>query len=800
MYTAMRSGLGMPLALAAMAGAGLAIQAPDGLFAVWGIAGLFLLVYLPRSRLALWLLVVATMVGTALLLARGAELPRGLIGEDLRLEGRVTAYQAGQPASRLRLTVDDCHPLNPGLPACDALNEVRLSVYEGKAMAVGERWRLTARLRPPSGFSNPGTFDYRAWLWREGLGATGYVRHAPSPERMGAAPDSLRQTALSFLDSHYPDGVGRRWLAALTLGADERLNDDDWAVLNASGTTHLVVVSGLHVGLVATCVLWLMRGLARCVTPGRWRMAIWPWVLAGAAASGYAWLSGLEPPAFRALIMTLVGLWVACGRHAPGPWQAWWLALSMVVLVDPISLWRPGLWLSFLAVAWLILIWQGRTRPQGLKGWAWALIRTQLLLSPMMAAAVVIAFGRLAPSAPFINLLAVPWVSMLMVPLGLLGWVLSVVPALAYACWWLFEVLAVVLHAGLNEAVMVIPQQELPTWQRLPVALCLSGLALVWGLPALTRSLRVASSLLLMVVPFSLEAPTPVAGSLRVHVYDVGQGQAIELRTYPPIDPDHAAHPDDGSRDRMLWGLKDGAHEGTRDTRVLYDTGPRFVSGFMPLAGLWPAGQVFSRVIVSHGDQDHAGGVAALAEHRVGAWLAPRGERIGHSSKACVAGQRWTSGGTTFQVLWPPAGQLDSLSANDRSCVLLARLGDQTLLITGDAGRAVEHRLLPSLPEHIDILIAGHHGSLTSSGPAFVAATNPSQVIFSAGRDNRFGHPAQEVVRRFRRQGSCLWNTALDGAVTITMTPGVTPALTAERQPSWRRGVDGGCHGVESRP
>ena len=257
-------------------------------------------------------------------------------------------------------------------PSCAALDQARVSWYDPPALAVNDRWRLTLRLRPPAGFANPDSFDYGAWLWREGLGATGYVRHSPPAERQAVAPFSLRQSALAFLDRHYPEGLGRRWLAALTLGAAERLNDDDWSLLNASGTTHLVVVSGLHVGLVATCVLWLMRGLARCVTPGRWRMAVWPWVMAGVAASGYAWLAGLEPPAFRALVMTLVGLWVACGRHAPGPWQAWWLAFSLVVLADPLSLWRPGLWLSFLAVAWLILIWQGRSRPQGLKGWAWA--------------------------------------------------------------------------------------------------------------------------------------------------------------------------------------------------------------------------------------------------------------------------------------------------------------------------------------------------------------------------------------------------------------------------------------------
>ena len=163
--------------------------------------------------------------------------------------------------------------------------------------------------------------------------------------------------------------VSVRWLAALTLGAGERLTQDDWDLLNATGTTHLMVISGLHVGLVTSVALWLLRFLARVVTPGRWRLAAWPWWLAGAAALGYAGLAGFEPPALRATVMALLGLWVASGRHAPGPWQAWWLALLVVVTGDPLTVWQPGLWLSFLAVGVLIAAWQGRPVPRGARGW-----------------------------------------------------------------------------------------------------------------------------------------------------------------------------------------------------------------------------------------------------------------------------------------------------------------------------------------------------------------------------------------------------------------------------------------------
>ncbi|SEK62382.1 ComEC/Rec2-related protein [Halomonas daqiaonensis] len=351
----MQLGLAIPLAFAVLAGV------LGGHLAVPGTIEAFAVGLLVVRRLHLAMgLVVAALVAVQLLMVRGGELAPGLTRQDLRLEGRLVSVASDERLTRLVLEVTECRPLAETLPDCRDLERVRLSFFGAPAMVPGERWRLTVRLRPPAGFANPGTFDYRGWLWREGIQASGYVRRDPSPHRLATAPFSLRRLALAHLDEQELAAHHRRWLAALTLGASERLEPHDWDLLNATGTTHLMVISGLHVGLVAAFSLWLARGLARLVTPGAWRLTVWPWWLAGVAAVGYAGLAGLEPPALRAMIMTLVGLWVASGRHAPGPWQAWWLALALVLLVDPLSAWRPGLWLSFGAVALLILIWQGR--------------------------------------------------------------------------------------------------------------------------------------------------------------------------------------------------------------------------------------------------------------------------------------------------------------------------------------------------------------------------------------------------------------------------------------------------------
>lgn len=755
----MRTGKALPVALALSGGvlsvaSGALQQFPAMFLAVYLMAGLWM-ANVRFSGLFVWLML--GIPAALLSLEQGRALPTGLSGSDLKVEAKVLSVSDDNGVNRLTLRLLHCvSPL--GQPGCQALERVRVSAYQDTHFQPGERWEMTLRLRPPRGFSNPDTFDYQAWLWRERLHATGYVRPSPPANRIAEAGVSVRRLGLTFLDEQALSERSRRWLAALSLGDSAQLKRQDWDLLNHSGTTHLVVISGLHVGLVATFSLFLGRLVARLISPGNWRLRAWPWWLAAASTVAYATLAGLAPPALRAMLMALVGLWVASGRHAPGPWQAWWLAVALVILVDPLAAWRPGFWLSFIAVAWLILIWQGRPRPTGLSGWLWALIRTQLLLAPLMAGAVLLAFGRLAPLAPLVNLVAVPWVSLVMVPSAMLGWLLLPVAPLSELSWWVFDQTLTLFHGVLTLNVAYLPLWEPPASYANRLGLGFCWLALCWGLPASSRVLRGLSVLVVGLLALWPAGSSWPDGALKVTVMDVGQGQLVELRS---------------------------EHQ-----RILYDTGPRFRSGFMPLAILWPDGQQFDQVVVSHADNDHAGGVSALlTTHEVMAWWLPQGEvpEVDDMpvNQACHIDQAWSDGDVAFDFLWPPRGETD-LSANDRSCVLHVTAGEHSLLLTGDVGVNVERRLLTPLEAPVSVLVAGHHGSGTSSGEQFVRYTQPQHVVFSAGRDNAFGHPASPVVRRFRREGSCLWNTAHDGAVTIWLMPGEAPRVSPQRKVSGR--------------
>ncbi|WP_245392667.1 DNA internalization-related competence protein ComEC/Rec2 [Salinicola halimionae] len=780
-----RMGLGMPLALAAIAGSLLGsligslpgCRSGDASVLCWSVyGGGVLLLAVSVWKRSLWggavmLALLVCLYGVAQ--QREGVLPPALAGHDFTLTGRIQTLEVDSRRARFRFEIDGCRPRSTD-DKCPVSRWVRLSWYDAPGLERGERWELTARLRQPLGFANPETFDYGAWLWREGIQALGYVRD-DTPRRIAVAPFSLRQNALEQLESVDISALGKRWLGALTLGAGDRLDDGDWRLLNATGTTHLMVISGLHVGLIAALFLWLSRRLSRWLQPMSWRMTIWPWLVAGVAAFAYAGLAGFEPPAVRAAIMVSVGLWAASGRHAPGWWQAWWLALALVVISDPLAPWRPGLWLSFAAVAVLILAWSGRPRPSGWRSGSIALLRSQWLLAPIMAAAVLLAFGRLAPLAPLINLFAVPLVGSVMVPLGFLGWPFAAWPALASWVWWPFDCLANALAFMLATASDGLPLWTPDPWWRWPVSIALLLWGMVWLLPGVERPTRVWACLTLLFIVSLLPGPGLEEGQLIVTVYDVGQGQLVQLET--------------------------------RDRRVLMDTGPRFASGFMPAALLWPSGQRFDDVVVTHSDTDHAGGIAALQrDYRVERWWAPRGNDLALPSRPCEAGGEWHDDNVSWRFLSPPPGEI-AANRNDRSCVLLVTLGARRVLITGDAGADPERAIADNLrqgalgAQPIDVLVAGHHGSATSSSPALIAATRPAEVIFSSGRGNPFGHPAPAVVQRFIDAGSRVWNTAYDGAVRVTLSASGVEVRT-QRHPGWSRrpAVDRESVGVESSP
>ena len=696
-----------------------------------------------------------------------------LEGLDLRVSGTVRGLpQVGDDATRFDFEPDDADR-PPGLPS-----KVRLGWYRPMTSAssaarlpvvhTGERWQLSVRLKQVHGHANPAGFDYELMLFEQGIGATGSVREgrllAP-PSGLEEGVSRLREAVREALFQRLGPGAAAGILAALCVGDQAAIDRADWAVFRLTGVAHLVAISGMHVTLFAWLsaagIGWLWRRLG--AAPLRWptpAVARWGGVLAAAL---YALIAGWGVPAQRTVWMLFTAALVRSqARRWPWPWvlgAAGWA----VVLVDPWALLQPGFWLSFVAVA--VLMAEGRddadraapadpTRGAagtpawpGSRWWAWArwtlaALRTQLLITAALAPLSLLFFQQLSLVGLLANLVAIPVVTFIVTPLALAGVGL---PALWSLGAW-------VLDLGM-QGLGWLAAWPWAAW-RAPVApawcwwLALAGmaaLALPWP-----RRLRLLGALAMLPVFFHLPLRPP-QGDFELLAADIGQGNAVLLRT--------------------------ARHD------VLYDAGPQYGpqsdAGERVLVPLLHAQGVtrLDLLVLSHRDSDHVGGAAAVLRgvgaHRVQSSLEP-----GHALRAlaphqpCEAGQAWQWDGVRFEFLHPDRASLAANLArrgppNARSCVLKVQGRGGSALLTGDIEALQELRLLASADDgalRADVLMVPHHGSLTSSLPAFIDRVHSKWALVQAGYRNRFNHPAPSVVARYAEAGATLVRTDSCGA------------------------------------
>ncbi len=614
----------------------------------------------------------------------------------------------------------------------------------------GERWQLTVRLKRPYGMANPHGFDYEAWLLERGIRATGYVRPKSGSRRLDdrvhrphywieRAREALRARIQRALPEQPYAGV----LAALAIGDQRAIPPEQWQVYTRTGVNHLMSISGLHVtmvsGLALALAYWLWRRSTRLTLwlPAR-KAAV---VFGFAAALIYTLLAGFAVPAQRTLYMLSV---MACALWAGRTSSAsvvLALALLLVVLLDPWAVHAPGFWLSFGAVAVILFVTVNRVAaPHWFRAWArvqWAV--TLGLVPPLLAM-----FQQVSIVSPLANAIAIPVVSLVVVPLTLAGMLLPfdfVLLAAHQVMAWCSTLLE-----WMSAAPETVWQQHAPPpWTVLVAALGAAWLLLPRGFPA--RWLGVIGLL-----PMFLVLPPRLAeGTLRLTVLDVGQGLAAVVQT--------------------------------RNHALLYDTGPGFGPGadsgnrvivpYLRAAGV----QRLDAMIVSHDNADHSGGaLSVLQALPVDALFTSLHDMDPLPLQApaafrCFAGQRWEWDGVRFEMLHPARDSYDAgrIKTNDRSCVLKIVAGPNSILLPGDIQSKAETALLSSQRGALaaTVLVAPHHGSRTSSALEWVRAVNPQSVIFPVGYRNRFGHPHEEVIGRYRDQGSTMFRTDRDGAVTV---------------------------------
>lgn len=734
----------------------------------WPLAGWLALAALPllalllaraRARqLGLFTLGIA-WAATAAAWALECRLPNALDGRNLILEGVVIELPE-RTAVRQRFLVQPIrivdYPAKRPLP-----RRIRLAWY-GRTPTVhpGERWRWRVKLRQPRGLMNPTGFDYERWLFQNRIDATGYVRDTSQARRLGTvwSVDALREhISRNLTTALQGPSAAAGVLTALVTGDRRGIDSATWRDLDAAGITHLIAISGLHIGLVAGLLYWLAGGLWRRLP----QVPLWlPTPLAQAlagtlAATGYATLAGFSVPTQRALVMLMVLASARLTRRRIGPLQAWWGAMAAVLVCDPFAPLGPGFWLSFTAVAVILLVVRrrsGSSRWQELIGLQFALA---VGLLPIMSAW----FQHCSLIAPFINLVAIPLAGTLLVPGALLG----------AAALWLHPGLGLLLLQGLAWLIQglllglghlvqaVQPLVLLPTPEFWTLALAAMG-AILLLLPAGFPGRVLAVPLCVPLLVGVRTSPSP--GTAWVTVLDVGQGSSVVVRTARHV--------------------------------LVYDTGPAWGGGnaaasvsllpFLRSQGI----TLVDRVVVSHADDDHSGGLAALlaalpvADVVIGEPFAaaPPGVRL------CQRGQTWQWDEVRFRVL-APRGR--GLHGNDASCVIRVASAGAALLLPGDLERSGELELLEQSGSlSADVLMVPHHGSYTSSSAEFIRRVQPSLALVSVGRNNSYGLPAAEIINRYRMHGARVLRTDRDGAIQLALGVDgyhVRVRLRRDRQP-----------------
>ncbi len=668
---------------------------------------------------------------------------------------------------------------------------------------AGERWRLTVRLRKPHGNANPHGFDYEAWLLERGVRATGYVRPAgarasnvrlePFVWSISTAVDRTREIIRARLLAALDDAPYGGVIVALAVGDQRAIDSADWELFARTGVSHLMSISGLHVTMIASLGAWLVFALWRRSE----RLTLWLPAPKAAAAAGaltallYCLLAGWGVPAQRTLYMLLVAAWAL--------WRGWFgagsrvlaIALGVVCLLDPWAPLSAGFWLSFGAVALLLLVGTTRSGPglrdgvgRGVSGgaggaqathsaghWLTTAVRAQMAITLGLTPLTLALFGQVSIAGPLANAIAIPVVSFIVTPLALAAAVLpfDAVAALAH---WVTNLLMAYLE-WLNSFEWAVWQRaEPPLW-----AVLLAMLGACWCLIPLPLAWR-AQGVVWMLPLVLLPAPKPAEGDLWLTVLDVGQGLAMVART--------------------------------REHTLLYDTGPRYspdadsgnrvVLPFLRGEGL----NRLDGMVVTHDDIDHSGGALSVLRAVPTGWISSPlrashpVRQSGVEHRACAAGQKWEWDGVVFEMLHPRAAdQVDSAPAgtapantapakrdNATSCVLRISAQGRSALLTADIEADVEALLVSSsAPLRSEVMIAPHHGSKTSSTAPFLAAVNPQTIVIPVGYRNRFRHPAPEVMERYRESGARLLRTDAHGAVTLRFTAaGVDTEAWRERR------------------
>lgn len=588
---------------------------------------------------------------------------------------------------------------------------------------LGDYLELSAKLNIPHGVVNTGGFDIEKYMFGERIIATGKItkNQIKILKKNNSYRNKVEKYIFSILGQSHFHGI----LIALVNGNNNYITDNQNLVLRRTGTAHLMAISGLHIGFVASGAFFISKLILRFI-PVYYPTPIISAIIGLLSAVGYGLLAGMSVSTQRALIMVSITLITLMARRRISVVNSYWASMILILLFDPFQVLNVGFWLSYVAVGILLFTLQGFfKRNSKLKD----TVKIQLIITICMLPISLLFFGQNTIIGPICNFIAIPLVSIIVVPFMLIGSVFEIGILLEISnfvvkiLWKFLELCSIlpILDLKINNHNLLI---------------CSLGIAISF-LPKGIRNFKIAAIYIISsVIPNNQIIDY---GTAMVSVADVGQGLATVIRT-----KNHA---------------------------LVYDTGPG-ANIVAPMLKTYNVKKI-DKLIISHADKDHIGGAQSLIENiKVDNIITGEVERSAiKNADLCQEGDSWNYDGVLFTILHP-AYDYQHKKSNNKSCVLLVEAADKSFLLTGDIEKKVEKELLNNYGNSLyaDVMLIPHHGSRTSSSEEFIEAIYPKYALVSVGYQNSYGHPKSDIIDRYSQIGTKVYRTDLTGQINFTLS------------------------------
>ncbi|KXZ63697.1 DNA internalization-related competence protein ComEC/Rec2 [Acinetobacter venetianus] len=664
------------------------------------------------------------------------------------------------------------------------------------SLKLGRYYKVYGTIKPAHSYAVSGAFDQEKWFLQQNVMSAfsvkhiellsddevyklGYQQHLKQQKSITAKfLLKVEMMRLSFrLKLQTSNYQNKGLMLALLTGDESLLSDEIKQQFQLLGISHLLAISGPHVLIFALMMTWLLQKVIQRYCPqlylwqSRQVVLLFPFIC---CVLLYVAFVGFEIPALRTLLTVCIVGFFLLVRQSIRPFALLVYSASLLLIFDPFSILSAAFWLSYGACFILLRIYQTIAKlPQDQpmtyvqKGYfaIKLLVESQWKIFVALLPLVLIFFQQISLFAPLTNLIAIPFLSMIVVPLDILAACLSsIIPILGTLLFYLNDVCLSVLLWILSILQQASPALYGASCTPLMMVSLIVGLVILF-LPHGTIP-KAWSMVGFLPILLGLKAQPTV-----LNILDVGQGQAIFLQ-----------HPE-----QTLMIDTGGSYDETK-----FSIGERVIIPFLRQQGV----RELDHVMLSHLDQDHSGAFPkiqnAFAIEQVQSNEYRSTMQFKDNFSLCQQGQQWAYTNLKIQVLSPRTEDLAlaNRQQNEQSCVIYLTFSNaqpyQHFLIMGDAGWETEYKLLHQYPDlKVDVLVLGHHGSKHSSAYDFLAILRPKLAIASAGFDNRYGHPSLELQQRLKALNIPLLTTVNAGTISFIFDQGRVQLKQQRQQVKW---------------